>query len=74
MSSPSGKLPGTEHRGPRAMSNHGAITRQAHGLIMRPLGSREITSLRLDGRSTDSVLRLRLCSVTIATAYQKMGV
>jgi hypothetical protein len=74
ISSPSGKLPDTEQSGARAMSDHGAITRQAQGLMMRPLDSRAVASLRLDGRSTDSASRLRLCRVTIATAYQKMGV
>jgi ATP synthase F1 beta subunit len=34
ISSPSGKLPDTEQRGARAMSDHGAITRQAQGLMM----------------------------------------
>jgi hypothetical protein len=33
-----------------------------------------MASLRLDGRSTDSASRLRSCSVTMATAYQEMGV
>lgn len=56
------------------MNDHGAITRQAYGMMIRPFGSRAMASWWLDGRSTDSASRLRLCSVTIASAYQEKGV
>jgi F-type H+-transporting ATPase subunit beta len=37
------------------MSDHGAITRQAQGLMMRPLDSRAVASLRLDGNKEGTI-------------------